>query len=169
MDKNRLCGQDGHLDQTCHRFTNHVMGDKLMHATLVEQVVSDNSTFITIAARNKYVQTSSAVRQVTTSFSPDFSPTLSTSASVDVPMISMIHNPTVVHETHINESPDGSSTGTRGNVVYYVQAIHIVPFCVSLGTNYNRTLLRKINANWDVGSLTSPVQVSATAHVVSSF
>jgi hypothetical protein len=28
--KCRLCGQDGHLDQTCHRFANHVIGDKLM-------------------------------------------------------------------------------------------------------------------------------------------
>jgi hypothetical protein len=115
---------------------NLVMGDKLMreNAALAKQFVSVNSTFITNAARNKSAHTLSAVRQVTT-------PPSKLSAPSYVPMISMIHNSMVAHETIDNESPGDSSTSTADCMVGYVQAMHLDPFNVSLGTNYNRTLL----------------------------
>jgi hypothetical protein len=64
--KCRLCGQDGHLDQTCHRFANHVIGDKLMrdNTALAKQVVSTNSSFITNSTRNKVQCTTSTIRQL---------------------------------------------------------------------------------------------------------
>jgi hypothetical protein len=64
--KCRLCGQDGHLYQTCHQFSNHVIGDKLMrdNTALAKQVVSTNSSFITNSARNKAQRTTSTIRQL---------------------------------------------------------------------------------------------------------
>jgi hypothetical protein len=138
------------------------------NVTLVKKVVSANSNFITSAVRTKAIHTSSTVRQVNTSFSPECTPASSISASMGVPMISIIHHPTVAHETFISKSHDGSSTGTVDYMVDYVQAIYFDPFNVSLGTKYNRTMIEEINVNWDVESLTSPVLVSAPAHVVSS-
>jgi hypothetical protein len=89
------------------------------------------------------MHTSSAVQQVTaSSAAPNDAP-------ASVPTISMVCHPIVVHDTVANDSHDDSSTGSMDHIVDYVQAIHLNPFDVSLGINYNSTLLEKVNVNWD--------------------
>jgi hypothetical protein len=65
--KCHLCGQHGHLDQTCHRFANHVIGDKFMreNTALAKQVVSTNLSLIPNSAPNKTPRTTLTVRQLT--------------------------------------------------------------------------------------------------------
>jgi hypothetical protein len=74
----------------------------------------------------------------------------------------MMDHPTVAHVTVTNESPDNSLTKTIERMVDHVQAIHLDPFDVLLGTIYNRSLLDEINENWDIDPLTSDVSLSST-------
>jgi hypothetical protein len=164
--KHCLCGQDGQVDQTCHRFANHVIGDMIMreNTTFSKEVVIANSTFITNAPRNKSMHTSSAVRQVTSS---------STIAApmeppADAPLVSMISHPNVSHDTIAKYSNDDSSTDTVTRMVDYVQTIHLDPYDVLLGMDYNSNLLKEINANWDGGPLDSPAPVPTLTHVTST-
>jgi hypothetical protein len=140
--KCRLCGQDGHLDQTCHRLANHVIGDKLMwdNAALAKQVVSANSSFITNSTRNKAQRTTLTIRQL-------YAPSLDIGDTVGP--VSMMENQSVVHVTLANESLDDESIETVDQMVDHVQAINLDPFYVSLGTIYNRSFLDEINTNWD--------------------
>jgi phosphoheptose isomerase len=167
--KCHICGQDGHLDQTWHRFANIMVGKLMLEKpTLAKQVVSANSTFITNAARKKSAHTSSNVRQVNTSFSPLYAHITSTGASMDASLISTIHHPNVAHETLVNKIPGGSSTGTLDHMVDHVQALIFYHFDLLIGTNYNHTLIEEINVNWNLGHLTPPAKVSTPVHVISS-
>jgi hypothetical protein len=153
--KCRLCGQDGHLDQTCHRFANHVIGDKLMrdNAALAKQVVSANSSFITNSARNKAQRTTSTIRQLS-------APSIDIGDTVGP--VSMMEHPSVAHVTLANESLDDESTETIDRMVDHVQAVHLDPFDVSLGTIYNRSLLDEINANCDPAPMANTASPSGT-------
>jgi hypothetical protein len=81
----------------------------------------------------------------------------------------MICHPTVTHINIANDSHDDSSTGTVNHMVDYAQVIHLNHYNVSLGTNYNRTLLKEINANCDGAPSDSPAPLPALAHVAYSF
>jgi hypothetical protein len=128
---------------------------------LVNQVVIANSTFITNAAQNKSMHTSSAIRQVTASSAVS----ATTEVPVGAPLISMNNHPTVSHDNIANDCNDESSTGTVTHMVHYVQAIHVDPYDVSIVTDYNRALLEEINGNWDDGPSDPPARVPALTHI----
>jgi hypothetical protein len=50
-------------------------------------------------------------------------------------------------------------------MVDHVQAIHLDPFDVSLGTIYNRSLLDEINANWDPAPVANTASPSGTVPI----
>jgi hypothetical protein len=74
----------------------------------------------------------------------------------------MMEHPSVAHVTLANKSLDDETTETVDRMVVHVQAIHLDPFDVSLGTIYNRSLLDKINANWDPAPTVNTASPSGT-------
>jgi hypothetical protein len=121
------------------------------NTALAKQVVIKNSSFNTNSAQNKAQRTTSTIRQLS-------APSLDINDTVGP--VSMMEHPSVVHVTLDNESLDDESTETVYRMVDHMQAIHLDPFDVSLGTIYNHSLLDDINANWDLAPLANTASPS---------
>jgi hypothetical protein len=154
MDPCSLC-EGPHYDTSCHKFINHVMGEKFLKKkdAIIRQIKLENTTFIKSKPRPHNGQCATpGIRLIEDEPSPHDDETLSAiDHSVHTLRLSLIVD-TIVANEHIFICDDGGSCCASVDSKEdfdYVRTVNFEDFDPSLGTSYDVNLLDIINANWD--------------------
>jgi hypothetical protein len=157
----KLCGRSGHGDTTCHKFTNHVIGDALMKANPKETalILREHNKSVTIRPRgtphhdeHTDRQTASAIRVISTVVDTDkehINVEQHVNCKVMAAHCATFYNTTHITRVMVDDHSICGSSESDGTLAY--DPITRISTChdVDMGVRCNEALIERINVNWD--------------------